>query len=59
MKTNFAIERCEPRLALDASQVPEGQQSEVIFLPVVPETNQDLTVTSALSFTSAGGYRTV
>ena len=24
-KTNLALERCEPRLALDASQVPEGQ----------------------------------
>ncbi len=47
MKTNLAIERCEPRLALDASQVPEGQPLEVIFLDVVPETTQFGTVTSA------------
>ncbi len=35
MKTNLAIERCEPRLALDASQVPEVQPMDEGFLEVI------------------------
>ena len=38
MKTNLAIERCEPRLALDASQVPEGQPVDEGFLEVIQPT---------------------
>ena len=34
-KTNLAIERCEPRLALDASQVPESQPIDEGFLEVI------------------------
>ena len=34
-KTNLAVERCEPRLALDASQVPESQPIDEGFLEVI------------------------
>ena len=34
-KTNLAVERCEPRLALDASQVPESQPIDDGFLEVI------------------------
>jgi len=34
-KTKLAVERCEPRLALDASQVPESQPIDDGFLEVI------------------------
>ncbi len=48
-KTNLAIERCEPRLALDASQVSEGQPIDEGFLEVVQPAT-----TTTLSFQAVG-----
>ena len=54
-KTKLAVERCEPRLALDASQVPEGQPEGFLELNQ-PTAESALSSGYGVSLSEAGFY---
>ena len=55
-KTNLAIERCERRLALDASQVPEGQPIDEGFLEVIQPASTGAISLDAGLVANPGGF---